>query len=357
MAEKQGFKVRKNILKKCIEIYKVIKKSENDYREIVIKEIHDYCMINGRAIVPSNLFRMSFNDWHEPNRTHYIDDMYKSEEDAVIAAGLIFCYRKETVLFNIEFKEGNYIIAETKSNSKYYIEDKIIYKKIGKTSKEIYNFNEIGEKAKKAYAKDPEDKSENVYVTAEQLRKIGWREDCTGDAMIEDLNRVLREYGINNIKSIQHFIAQCSIESDINKKTGYGDGLIEDGDEEYFSDKKYIPYIGAGYIHLTWEENYQNFKKYLEEKGIYDEMITISSKKGKADKEHISSNHVANKYAWESAGFYWTKYFKKINEKIEENPSISVDEISKKVTGGDNGSFGKRRKVYEVILEHIVKGE
>lgn len=362
MAEKQGFKVRKNILKKCIEIYKVRKNTENDYRETVIKEIHNYCMIKGRAIVSANLFRMNFNDWHEPNRTHYITDTYKNEEDALIAAGSIFYCADGIVWFDIEYKEGKYVITKTNSNSKYFITQKNIYKNTEGVYEKIYDFNEIGQAALSAYTKEPEDKSENIYVTAEQLRKIGkfgWREDCTGDDMIEDLNRVLREYGINNIKSIQHFIAQCSYESDDSKEDGFGDGLVEIGDEEYFSTQNYPPYIGAGYIHLTLEGNYKNFKEYMETKGIYDEMITISSMKGKEDKEYLSSKYVAANYAWESAGFYWTKYYKKINKEIEENPNIDIDEVSYFVTGSekDNGSFGERKAIYESVCENIVKEE
>ena len=195
MAEKQGFKVRKNILKKCIEIYKVKKITENDYRETVIKEIHNYYMVNGKAIVSANLFRMNFDNWHEPNRTHYITDTYKSEEDAIIAAGSIF-YNLDVnniVWFDIEPKEGKYVITKTNSNSKYFIIGRKIHKNTGKVYEKIYDFDKIGQAALSAYTKEPEDKSENVYVTAEQLRNIGWREDCTGESMIEDLNRVLRE--------------------------------------------------------------------------------------------------------------------------------------------------------------------
>ena len=361
MAEKQGFKVRKNILKKCIEIYKVKKITEKDYRETVIKEIHNYYMVNGKAIVSANLFRMNFDNWHEPNRTHYITDTYKSEEDAIIAAGSIF-YNLDVnniVWFDIEPKEGKYVITKTNSNSKYFIIGRKIHKNTGKVYEKIYDFDEIGQAALSAYTKEPEDKSENVYVTAEQLRNIGWREDCTGESMIEDLNRVLREYGINNIKSIQHLIAQCSYESNSSKGKGFGDGLVEDGDEKYFSKYDYPPYIGAGYIHLTGEDNYNKFKEYLRKKGIYDEMITISSIKGKDDKEYLSSKYVAANYAWESVGFFWTKYYRKINERIEENPGIDVDEVSHFVVGGkgDNGSFGKRRAIYESVCNYIVKEE
>jgi hypothetical protein len=112
------------------------------------------------------------------------------------------------------------------------------------------------------------------YVTAEQLIAIGWREDVVTTEMIKELNRVLAEYGITDINSIRHFIAQASHESDDWNKKGYGDGLVEIGSKSYLESKKYWPYIGAGYIHLTLKYNYQKFSDYLKEtKGLDDPLI------------------------------------------------------------------------------------
>ena len=54
----------------------------------------------------------------------------------------------------------------------------------------------------------------HIYVTAEQLLAIGWT--GVSASMVDDLNRVLERYGITNINSIRHFLAQCCIVPNIN---------------------------------------------------------------------------------------------------------------------------------------------
>lgn len=39
--------------------------------------------------------------------------------------------------------------------------------------------------------------------------------------------------------------------------------VVEYGSDVYLRDKKYWPYIGRGYVQLTWKENYEKFTKLL----------------------------------------------------------------------------------------------
>ncbi len=52
------------------------------------------------------------------------------------------------------------------------------------------------------------------YVSAVQFIAIGWNKDVVTPEMIKELNRALEEYGITDINSIRHFIAQASHEFD-----------------------------------------------------------------------------------------------------------------------------------------------
>jgi predicted chitinase len=172
------------------------------------------------------------------------------------------------------------------------------------------------------------------YVTAEQLIAIGWREEVVTTEMIKELNRVLAEYDITDINSIRHFIAQASHESDDWNKKGYGDGLVEIGSKSYLESKKYWPYIGAGYIHLTWKYNYQKFSDYLKEtKGLDDPLIMSEGPK-----------RIASTYAWESAAFFWS-VFTNANE-VASHEKVNPDRLSEIVNIYDTKSFPIRADIY-----------
>ncbi len=152
--------------------------------------------------------------------------------------------------------------------------------------------------------------------------------------MVKELNRVLKEYGITDINSIRHFIAQASHESDDWNYKGYGDGLIEIGSDKYLQDQKYWPYIGAGYSHLTWEYNYQKFSDYLKEtKGIDDLLIMSEGPK-----------RIASTYAWESAAYFWS-VFTNANE-VASHADINPDKLSEIVNKYDVKSFPNRTDIY-----------
>ncbi|GLC81718.1 hypothetical protein LBYZC6_38320 [Lacrimispora brassicae] len=172
------------------------------------------------------------------------------------------------------------------------------------------------------------------YVSAEQLIAIGWSKDVVTPEMVKELNRVLEAYGITDINSIRHFIAQASHESDDWYKTGYGDGLIEIGSKEYLQGQKYWPYIGAGYIHLTWEYNYQKFSDYLRKEKSIDDLLIMSE----------GPNRIASTYAWESAAYFWS-VFTNANE-VASHPDVQPDKLSEIVNKYDKASFPVRADIY-----------
>lgn len=188
-------------------------------------------------------------------------------------------------------------------------------------------------------------------ITKKNLIDIGWSEEVITDNMILKLNSAMTEYDITNINSIRHFLAQCSVES------GCGEILVErygrdsSSPEEYFRSRDFkegnnapgspaekndgAKYRGAGYIQLTWKENYYKFAKYIGDDDILNQGCI----------------YVSNNYPWESAGWYWSK-LKKINNKINENPDFSVEEVTKIVNGGDT-ALDERKKAYKKCCEKI----
>ena len=144
-------------------------------------------------------------------------------------------------------------------------------------------------------------------ITKKNLIDIGWSEEVITDNMLLKLNSAMTEYDITNINSIRHFLAQCSVES------GCGEILVEkygkdsSSPEEYFRSRDFdelnnapgssakendgAKYRGAGYIQLTWKEDYYKFAKYIGDDDILNK----------------GYSYVAINYPWESAGWYWSK--------------------------------------------------
>lgn len=190
-------------------------------------------------------------------------------------------------------------------------------------------------------------------ITKKNLIDIGWSENVITDNMILKLNSAMTEYDITNINSIRHFLAQCSVES------GCGEILVErygrgyPSPEEYFSSRDFdelnnvhgspakkndgAKYRGAGYIQLTWKENYYKFAQYIGDDDILNK----------------GYSYVAINYPWESAGWYWSE-LKKINTKIKEEPDISVKRVTKIVNGGQT-DIERREELYKKCCEKIKK--
>lgn len=191
--------------------------------------------------------------------------------------------------------------------------------------------------------KPEESDSSNIpqYVNNSQLANIGFNN--VTDEMVKELNKTLKKYDIITKNQIAHFLAQFFVE------TWRGNGLIEinwrdypdkSKDREYFNERygnnqnlgnrgkntnDGYNYRGSGYIHLTGRYNYQQFANAMNDQNIMQ-----------------GANYVAENYAWEAAGWFWTE-LKKINEKI--TPSTTVRQITRIVNGGYN-DLDKKEEAY-----------
>jgi predicted chitinase len=162
------------------------------------------------------------------------------------------------------------------------------------------------------------------YVTAEQLEKLGWH-NVTKE-MIADLNNTLEQYYITTPERIRHFFSQCSKESE----RGIYTSEQNFGDPNYFKTKEYgEKYRGAGYIQMTWAENYEAFANEVNDSEVVNQ----------------GADYVAKNYPWRAAGFWWKNNH--MNDLIDTG--ASVEKVTKRVTGGIGVEVGQkeREKYYE----------
>ena len=160
---------------------------------------------------------------------------------------------------------------------------------------------------------------------------------------------MLAKYGITDVNSIRHFLAQVSMETNYS---GYGTALSEKYSgypDEYFEKKygydtkkgkelgnKYLGdaalFRGTGYIHLTGRYNYEKFYEYMKKNGINDP--TIVSK---------GYERIKEAYAWEAAGYYWS-VLTRANE-VASNPNVHPDRLTDIVNFGTD-TYGERANIY-----------
>ncbi|QMV40485.1 glycoside hydrolase family 19 protein [Cohnella cholangitidis] len=171
-----------------------------------------------------------------------------------------------------------------------------------------------------------------VYVTADQLKKLGWDKSKLTEAMLADLNACLARYNITTPARIRHFISQCSHES------GAGKWPKELASGKAYENRKDLgnvnkgdgpKYKGAGYIQLTGRSNYQAFAKAMNDPKIMDGV-----------------DYVAKTYPWTSAGFWWDKN----NMNALCDKGATVKQITKRVNGGYNG-LEDRESYYNKCVE------
>ena len=68
----------------------------------------------------------------------------------------------------------------------------------------------------------------------------------------------------------------------------------------------------------------------------------------------IGPTYVAENYAWESAGYFWTtKNINKIVDNLTPDDRNGVDQITAKVNSGSS-DYKKRRKIYDTVKLHII---
>lgn len=150
------------------------------------------------------------------------------------------------------------------------------------------------------------------YVTGENLKALGWQN--VSKDMVQDLNNALEKYRINTPERIRHFISQASKESGLGQWTTEG----EFGDTGYLDRQPYgRKYRGAGYIQVTWPENYERFAKEVNDPEVVSQ----------------GADYVAAKYPWTAAGFWWKD--NNMNDLIDNG--VSVEDVTRRVTG-DPGS-------------------
>jgi predicted chitinase len=188
---------------------------------------------------------------------------------------------------------------------------------------------------------------QNIYVTADQLKQLGWDESSITDEMVKGLNNALEKYGITTPEKIRHFMSQAMHESGLGiytKELANGkayEGRADLGNTQPGDGPKYK---GAGYIQLTGRANYQAFADYMGDQKIMDGV-----------------DYVSEKYPWEAAGFWWRN--NGMNDIVDSLKGTSIDqqtlEISKAVNLGDRYSkntpnhYEERRDCYERTLEII----
>ena len=99
------------------------------------------------------------------------------------------------------------------------------------------------------------------------------------------------------------------------------------GDRDYFSNKDYgYKYRGAGYIQLTWDYNYSDFAKAVDDEEIYNQ----------------GAEYVAENYAWRAAGWFWSN--NDMNTRIANG--ATVRDITRVVRGSSSG-WEKRKEYYD----------
>lgn len=203
--------------------------------------------------------------------------------------------------------------------------------------------------------KDEASDEEEMLVTVEMLEEFGFYMGEDKDEFVRCLNEVLKEYGITTDQQIAYFMGQVAHESKFGSRTleqfnldsdkviaekrenGVPEKEIIDTPEKYFNYKYNRRsdignridsedgqlYRGAGYIHLTGRDNYENFSNYLKEKyesgEIYYQDYNDVVSKGyevvggtyNKDINEIAQDEKGvidvGKYAWESAAWFWTE--------------------------------------------------
>ena len=215
-------------------------------------------------------------------------------------------------------------------------------------------------------------------VTAEQLARMTYTDSSLGElkwtlteASVEELNRVLREYGILSAEEISQFLAQAAVE------TAAGRFLTEEGDEAYFERYGYtVGTRGAGFFQLTFAYGQMAFstwmmKKYVPElAGIEYRNPTCHTEEQIAQGYYAAlqqaanlgldvsqysrivfdpqspvetgADYIARAFAWESAGYYW--HITGIGDALGDQPGVENTVIVSRLVCGSH--WQSRREAY-----------
>ena len=218
-------------------------------------------------------------------------------------------------------------------------------------------------------------------VTAAQLEAMAYTDSVMGemswaltDASLEELNRVLRAYGILSAEEISQFLAQAMVE------TVGGRWLLEIGDDPYFQDHGYTAGTrGAGYFHLTFAYGQMAFATWMMRchvpelaeieyvnptfhgretirEGYYRALglaanlgLDVSAYSRIVYDAHspvpTGAEYIAASFAWESAGYYW--HITGISAALDSEPGTHNTDAVSQLVGG--GNWQSRREAYLAI--------
>ena len=229
---------------------------------------------------------------------------------------------------------------------------------------------------------EPEAPVQKVYlVTAEQLAHMSYTDSTLGqvswlitEASLEELDRVLREYGILSAEERSQFLAQAAVE------TCGGKWLTELGDEDYFNSYGYTTGTrGAGYLHLTFAYGQMAFatwmmKRYVPQMADIVYQNPTCHGRGEIEEAYYAAlrlaanlgldvsaysrivydsqspvttgaDYIGQAFPWESAGYYW--HITGIGEALSDQPGTENTDTASKLVGG--GNWQSRREAYEAI--------
>lgn len=83
---------------------------------------------------------------------------------------------------------------------------------------------------------------------------------------VDGINAILDQCEALNVTDLRHiaYIFATAYHEGVNLKTGERIvPVVEGGPQTYLRSKKYFPYVGRGYVQLTWDYNYQRYSKIM----------------------------------------------------------------------------------------------
>lgn len=234
----------------------------------------------------------------------------------------------------------------------------------------------------------PEPPQPALLVTAEQAKQLSYTDSVLGELTWDlseeellELNQTLVRYNIISDEEICHFLAQATVE------TGAGRALTESGDEEYFRKRGYSTGTrGAGYLHLTHKYGQMAFatwmmKRYVsglsdiryvnpanygedEIRDVYYAALQTAANLGLNVSRYsrivydpnstltTGADYIADQFAWESAGYYWS--ITGIGQALVSDGNGSTDAASSLI-GGTN--WQSRREAYAAFYPVLTSTE
>lgn len=233
------------------------------------------------------------------------------------------------------FQQNNGLVQDGKVglDTKQALQRKLLGEENVTESQPAVAAKDMGPKDETHKTVDQKTEPGKTYVTAEQMQKLGWTN--VNDEMVKGLNNCLQKYDITTPERIRHFLSQCSQESGLGKFTEEQDpGYKYEGRSDLGNVNKGDgpKYKGAGYIQITGRNNYQEFTDDMGDPKIMD-----------------GADFVAEKYPWESAGFWW-----KMNDMNTVcDKGATVEEVTRRVNGTKMLGLQDRKKYYQKCLEII----